>query len=132
MVNPTDTLCVRQRSEFLSGNIKVSPAGACGDAPSADPAAPHWFSPPSHSLRRLPASPSVTLLRGPSLVYTASAPFTGGDCGAAKAAETITISCLGPALAAVTGIMCSAAQSSCCFRPFKQEKPRKMRESKNR
>lgn len=114
----------------LSGKIKVSPAAACGDhqlilrtpAGSLQPATLCVGYPPLHQSHCYAAP----------LVYTASAPFPGGDRGAAKAAETITISCTGPGLAAVTGVMCRAAQSSCCFRPFKQEKLQKMRETENR
>lgn len=104
----------------LSGKIKVSPAAACGDhqlilrtpAGSLQPASLCVGYPPLHPSHCYAAP----------LVCTASAPFTGGDRGAAKAAETITVSCSGPGLAAVKGVMCRAAQSSCCFRPFKQEK----------
>lgn len=114
----------------LSGKIKVSPAAACGDhqlilrtpAGSLQPASLCVGYPPLHPSHCYAAP----------LVCTASAPFTGGDRGAAKAAETITVSCSGPGLAAVKGVMCRAAQSSCCFRPFKQEKLQKMRDSENR
>lgn len=43
------------------------------------------------------------------------------------------MSCLEPGLAAVAGIMCRAAQSSCCFGgPFEQEKLQKTCENENR